>query len=92
MKMSDKLRKEIEVLDKEKALFEDDIHRYQRQLVEREQILKTYDQHAEIAKEKIAKLLETEPWIRAEEPFFGKEGTMYDFKDLEPLKLTEDID
>ena len=90
--MSDRLKKEIEALDKEKALFEEDIERYQTQMAERERILETYDQQAEMAKEKIASLLKDEPWIRAEEPFFGKEGTMYDFKDLELLKLTEDFD
>ena len=43
IKMSDRLKKEIEALDKEKALFEDDIERYQTQLAERERILETYD-------------------------------------------------
>ena len=90
--MSDRLKKEIEALDKEKALFEDDIERYQTQLAERERILETYDQQAEMAKEKIATLLKDQPWIKAEEPFFGKEGTMYDFRDLELMKLTEEID
>jgi len=33
------------------------------------------------------KLLSEEPWIKAEEPFFGKAGSMYDFKNLEPLQL-----
>ena len=37
------------------------------------------------------KLLENEPWIKTEEPFFGKPGTIYDFKDLELLTLTEEI-
>lgn len=37
------------------------------------------------------KLLEKEPWIKTEEPFFGKPGTIYDFKDLELLTLTEEI-
>ena len=39
----------------------------------------------------MASLVDTEPWIRAEEPFFGKEGTQYDFKHVEPLQLTEEI-
>ena len=37
------------------------------------------------------KLLESEPWIRAEERYFGQEGTLYDFRNIEPLQLTEDI-
>ena len=37
------------------------------------------------------KLLESEPWIRAEEPYFGQEGTLYDFRHVEPLQLTEEI-
>lgn len=53
--------------------------------------MQTYDSQVNQASDKIAKLLETEPWINAEEPFFGKEGTVYDFKDVEPLQLTEDI-
>ena len=43
------------------------------------------------AKEKIAKLLETERWIEAEEPFFGKQGTVYDFRGIDLLQLPEDI-
>ena len=54
-------------------------------------VLKTYDSQVGVAREKIESLLESEPWIRAEEPFFGKEGTQYDFKYVEPLQLTEDI-
>ena len=37
------------------------------------------------------KLLESEPWIRAEERYFGQEGTLYDFRNIEPLQLTEEI-
>lgn len=44
-----------------------------------------------MAKKKMEKLVETEPWIRAEEPFFGREGTLYDFRHVEPLQLTEEI-
>ena len=44
-----------------------------------------------MAKKKMEKLLESELWIRAEEPFFGQEGTIYDFKHVEPLQLTEEI-
>lgn len=38
------------------------------------------------------KLLQESPWIRAEEAFFGKEGTMYSFAELEPLKLQEELE
>ena len=44
-----------------------------------------------IAREKIEKLLESEAWIRSEEPFFGTEGSMYNFKDIEPYQLSEEI-
>ena len=53
--------------------------------------LKTFDQQTDTAKTKMEKLLEKEPWIKTEEPFFGKPGTIYDFKDLELLTLTEEI-
>ena len=56
-----------------------------------EHLLKTYSQQVDVAREKIDKLLESEPWIRAEEPFFGKEGTIYDFREVDLLQLTEDI-
>ena len=62
-----------------------------KEALDLEGILKNYNMQIEVASEKIEKLLETEPWIGAEEPFFGKEGTMYDFRGLDLLQLTDDI-
>jgi len=56
-------------------------------MAERQNILKSYGQEVSLAVEKMDKLLEREPWIRAEEPFFGKAGSIYDFANLEPLQL-----
>ena len=38
------------------------------------------------------KLLQDEPWIRAEEQFFGKAGMQYDFQELEPHALQKEIE
>lgn len=92
MKMSDRLKKEIEALDKEKSLLEEDIDRYKKQKAEEEKQLIAFDYSVDAAKQDMAKLVEKEPWIRAEEPFFGKEGTIYDFRDIEPLALSKEID
>ena len=54
-------------------------------MAEREHLLKTFDQQIGTAKLKMEELVEKEPWIKAEEPYFDKPGTIYDFKDLEPL-------
>ena len=43
-----------------------------------------------MGKEKLDKLAENEPWVEAESKFFGKEGK-YDFRNLEPIKLEEEI-
>ena len=89
--LNKKLQREIEKLDKTKQLLETDITRYEKERSEHVHILKTYDGQVDMAKKKMEKLLESEPWIRAEEPFFGREGTLYDFKHVEPLQLTEEI-
>lgn len=68
-------------------LLEQDIHRYQKELADRENHLKGYNQEISQSRDKMEKLLNEEPWIKAEEPFFGKTGSMYDFKNLEPLQL-----
>ena len=37
------------------------------------------------------RLIETQPWIESDKKYFGNAGTQYDFKDIEPIKLEEDI-
>ena len=91
LQQNKKIQNEIEKLARTKQLREADLEKYNKELHEREQILKTADQTAEIAGQKIEALLESEPWISQDERFFGKEGTMYDFKDVEPLQLAETI-
>ena len=84
---NEKLQKEIQKLSTKIQHSEDDIAKYMKQMNERIDQLKHYDQGLGVAKEKMEKLLQESPWIRAEEAFFGKEGTMYSFAELEPLKL-----
>ena len=49
--------------------------------------MKQINQGVEAARERMNKLLQDEPWIRAEEQFFGKAGMQYDFQELEPHAL-----
>ena len=46
---------------------------------------------ADQAKVELAKLIEQEGWILAEEQFFGRKGSMYDFTNIVPLELYEDV-
>ena len=89
---NEKLQKEIQKLSTKIQHSEDDIAKYMKQMNERIDQLKHYDQGLGVAKEKMEKLLQESPWIRAEEAFFGKEGTMYSFAELEPLKLQEELE
>ena len=57
----------------------------------KEHELKNYENRIKLGQEKLDKLAENEPWVEAESKFFGKEGSKYDFKDLEPIKLEEEI-
>lgn len=92
MKMSDRLRKEIEALEKEKSLLEEDIDRYKKQKTEEVKQLQLFDDTVDVARQKMADLVRKEPWISKEESFFGQEGTMYDFRDVEPLALSKEIE
>ena len=87
-----KLDIEIQKLYSTIQLLEQDIHRYEKELADRENHLKGYNQEISQSRDKMEKLLSEEAWIKAEEPFFGKAGSMYDFKNLEPLQLQEDIE
>lgn len=89
--LNKKLQREIEKLDKQKQLLEADIVKYKKERSEHVSHLKTFEQQVLTAADKMEKLLETEPWIRAEEPFFGKQGTQYDFDNVEPLLLSQEI-
>ena len=46
---------------------------------------------ADQAKQELAKLVEQEGWILAEEQFFGRKGSMYDFTNIMPLELYEEV-
>ena len=54
--------------------------------------MKQINQGVEAARERMNKLLQDEPWIRAEEQFFGKAGMQYDFQELEPHALQKEIE
>ena len=54
-------------------------------------MLDNFEEKGKKASTKIAKMLEDSPWISKDEEYFGKEGTMYDFKDLDPLQLNQQI-
>lgn len=71
IQLNKKLQREIEKLAKTKQLLESDIAQYNKDCKEHLHVLKTYDQQVNMAREKIEKLLESEPWIGAEEPYFG---------------------
>ena len=68
-----------------------DVSEVENKLEEKNQFLKHKMAGADQAKVELAKLIEQEGWILAEEQFFGRKGSMYDFTNIVPLELYEDV-
>lgn len=82
---------EINQITSKQNAKENGLMEIEQELAGKIDLLKNHETRVKQGTEKIKQMKESEPWLETEMHLFGKEGTKYNFKDVEPLVLQEDL-